>query len=193
MQAELVDDSVRDGLIAILPRLKRFAEVLIGARGEGTAFLSRALVTLLEQRQSYQYGTPFDRWAFAGIYRYWLQELRGHADPVRRSRLGELSFADLVAEERGTVPDLLTVSFLANLPPQQRLTLLLVYGEGFSHEDAALVLDCAPDTIAARLNRASTALADKLGETEEEPDDADVKPLYPVVEPFHLGGSEKLS
>jgi DNA-directed RNA polymerase specialized sigma24 family protein len=58
--------------------------------------------------------------------------------------------------------DALTANFLWHLPPQQRSALLLVYGEGFDHETAGSVLDASPDTIAARLIRASASLADHL-------------------------------
>ena len=59
--------------------------------------------------------------------------------------------------------DALTANFLWQLPPQQRSTLLLVYGEGFDYEDAARVLDSNAGTIEARLIRASASLADRLG------------------------------
>ncbi len=59
--------------------------------------------------------------------------------------------------------DALTANLLWQLPPQQRSTLLLVYGEGFDYEDAARVLDSNAGTIEARLIRASASLADRLG------------------------------
>ena len=43
VQAELNRDSIRHGLVAMLPRLKRFADVLVGDRHEGRALLGRAL------------------------------------------------------------------------------------------------------------------------------------------------------
>jgi RNA polymerase sigma-70 factor (ECF subfamily) len=180
VQSEPREGSVRDGLIAILPRLKRFAEVLIGERDEGVALLSRALQLMLDEHHRYQRGTPLDRWAFGEIYRLWLQELRSHANPMRRSTRVDQSFAllaDDLADDEDERPDPLTLSFIANLPPQQRGTLLLIYGEGFSHEDASEVLDCSIDTIEARLVRASAGLADQL--VDEAPSAAaDIQPLH---------------
>ena len=43
MQAEDFQDSIRPGLVAMLPRLKRFSDLLVGERREGTALLGRAL------------------------------------------------------------------------------------------------------------------------------------------------------
>jgi len=66
------------------------------------------------------------------------------------------------------------------LPPQQRSTLLLVYGEGFDYEGAAKVLDSDADTIQARLIRASASLADRLSSGSPAPTNASatVETLY---------------
>ena len=78
---------------------------------------------------------------------------------------------------------MLTANFLGQFPPQQRSTLLLVYGEGFDYEDAARVLDSNAGTIEARLIRASASLADRLGagsraQTEES---AVIETLYAMA------------
>ena len=72
-----------------------------------------------------------------------------------------------------------TASFLRNLPPQQRLTLLLVYGERFDTIDAGRVLDVPSETIGARLVRISASLADRLSADEQIPTSATVETLYP--------------
>jgi RNA polymerase sigma-70 factor, ECF subfamily len=154
--------SVRHDLIAMLPRLKRFADVLVGEKREGKALLRRALLRMLNDHHRYQLGTPLDRWAFTEIYRLWLGELRDHAEPLRQTKASEEAFDRLFPEDRGDDFDAFTSTFLAHLPPQQRSTLLLCYGEGFGYEDAARVLDTDADTIQARLIRASASLADRL-------------------------------
>ncbi|MGZ5917843.1 MAG: sigma factor-like helix-turn-helix DNA-binding protein [Methyloceanibacter sp.] len=179
MQAQIYHESVRHGLIAMLPRLKRFADVLVGEKKEGTALLRRALIRMLAEQHRYQRGTPLDRWAFAEIYRLWLHELRNHADPLSQVNPSDASFERLFPMDRGADHDALTASFLGHLPPQQRSTLLLVYGEGFDYDDAGRVLDSSPDTIAARLIRASARLADRLGSTAQIPASATIETLYP--------------
>lgn len=179
MQAEEFHDSIRPGLIAMLPRLKRFADLLVGARKEGTALLRRALRLMLAEEHRYQCGTALDRWAFAEIYRLWLAELRGHADPMGQAKADDASFAQLFHQEDGAPLDDFTTSFLRNLPPQQRLTLLLVYAERFDHIDAGRVLDVPADTISARLVRVSANLADRLSARELGPASATVETLYP--------------
>ena len=181
MQAEEFHDSIRPGLIAMLPRLKRFADLLVGGRKEGTALLRRALQLMLAEQHRYQRGTALDRWAFAEIYQLWLAELRRHADPMGQAKGDDASFAQLFHQEDGAPLDHFTTSFLRNLPPQQRLTLLLVYAERFDHIDAGRVLDVPADTIGARLVRVSASLADRLSARELGPASASVETLYPEI------------
>jgi RNA polymerase sigma-70 factor (ECF subfamily) len=153
---------MRLGLIAMLPRLKRFADLLVGDKEEGRALLRRALIRMLSERHRYQKDTPLDRWAFAEIYRRWINEHRDQTDALTATKPTQTSFERLFHESGEAERDSLAANFLWQLPPQQRSALLLVYGEGFDHEAAGSVLDATPDAIAARLVRASASLADRL-------------------------------
>ena len=161
MQAEDYHDSVRPGLIPMLPRLKRFADLLTGEHAEGKALLGRALRRMLAEQHRYQRGTALDAWAFGEIYRHWLMELRDHAGPLGEIRDDTESFTHLFAVGES---DPITVDFLRILPPQHRLALLLVYGEGFDYDHAAYVLDASPETVAGRLIKVTADLADRLSE-----------------------------
>lgn len=163
----------------MLPRLKRFADLLVGEREEGKALLGRALNRMLAEQHRYQRGTALDRWAFAEIYRFWLDELRSHADPMGQAKIDDASFARLFRTEGGEELDAFTTAYLRNLPPQQRLTLLLVYGERFDYIDAGRVLDVSSETIGTRLVRISAGLADRLGAGEQRPASATIETLYP--------------
>jgi len=180
VQAASKFESVRHGLIAMLPRLKRFADVLVGDKRQGRALLRRALKRILADQHHYQRGTPLDRFAFAEIYRLWLSELRDHADPLRQAKAGGTDFEFLFPRHDEAGLDAVTASFLGSLPPQQRSTLLLVYGEGFDLEDAGRVLDTGAETIQARLIRASASLADRLGQPSPAPASATIEALHPV-------------
>lgn len=179
MQAEDFHDSVRPGLVAMLPRLKRFADVLVGARDEGTGLLRHTLQIMLAEQHRYQRGTALDVWAFGEVYRRWLHELRAHANPVAQAKIDDARFGELFYREGDGYFDAPVIAFLGALPPPQRLTLLLVYGEGFDHEDAARILDVAPETVAARLVRISAALADRLSARQPAQAAAIVETLYP--------------
>jgi DNA-directed RNA polymerase specialized sigma24 family protein len=174
VQAEDFQDSIRPGLVAMLPRLKRFSDLLVGGRREGTALLGRALNRMLAEQHRYQRSTALDRWAFGEIYRQWLTEQRDRADPIGQARSDGASFATLFGDG-----DAFTTNFLRSLPPQQRLTLLLVYAERFDYIDAGRVLDVPSETIATRLVRLTAALADLLSVPAQVTPSARSEALHP--------------
>lgn len=163
----------------MLPRLKRFADVLAGGRAAGRALLQRSLRYMLAEQHLYQRGTALDVWAFSEVYRQWRHELSGEADPMARAKLDDTAFTALFDLEADDFRDEAVIAFLIGLPPQQRMTLLLVYGEGFEHEDAGRILDVSPEMIAARLIRMSTSLADRLSDRPPAKAAAIVETLYP--------------
>ncbi|MGH9136514.1 MAG: RNA polymerase sigma factor, partial [Acidimicrobiales bacterium] len=59
-----------------------------------------------------------------------------------------------------------TARALAALPDDQRVTVVLVDGEGFDNQTAAQILGVAPGTIGSRLSRARTTLRRSLGEED---------------------------
>ena len=159
MQAEEFHDSIRPSLVAMLPRLKRFADLLVGARKEGTALLRRALrscsprsTVINAPRRSIVGHSPRST-GFGSA------SCAIHADP-RGDRpnptMQALRTSSATRTARGSIR--LTTSFLRGLPPQQRLTLLLVYAERFDHIDAGRVLDVSAETIGTRLVRISATL-----------------------------------
>ena len=163
----------------MLPRLKRFADVLAGGRAEGRGLLQRSLRYMLAEQHLYQRGTALDVWAFGEVCRQWRHELSGDDDPMARAKIDDVAFRALFDLEAEDFRDEPVIAFLIGLPPQQRLTLLLVYGEGFEHEDAGRILDVSPEMIAARLIRMSTSLADRLSDRPPAQAAAIVETLYP--------------
>ncbi len=61
---------------------------------------------------------------------------------------------------------------LATLPPEQRAALVLVDVQGFSVDDAARVLDCAPGTVKSRCFRGRARLAPLLAHLRQPDGDA---------------------
>lgn len=57
---------------------------------------------------------------------------------------------------------------LAALPPDQRITVVLVDGEGFDHHQAAELLGVAPGTVASRVSRARASLRRTIDHEEQE-------------------------
>jgi RNA polymerase sigma-70 factor, ECF subfamily len=153
-----------DQLIAVLPRLRRFAAGLTRSATEADDLVQAACERALAREHQFQEGTRFDSWMFRIVQTIWIDQLRardirredgdvaeerlGSDEPVRRveARLA-------LAEVRRAV---------SQLPPDQRSVLMLVTVEGLSYKQAADVLGVPIGTVMSRLARARTALQQLL-------------------------------
>ena len=161
---EPVTKRFSDQLIAVLPRLRRFAAGLTRSASEADDVVQAACERALAREHQFQEGTRFDSWMFRIVQTIWIDQLRardtrkedgdiaedrlGTDEPVRRveARLA-------LSEVRRAV---------ALLPPDQRVTLMLVTVEGLSYKQAADVTGVPVGTIMSRLARARTALQQLL-------------------------------
>ena len=159
-----------DQLIAVLPRLRRFARGLSGSVADADDLVQAACERALARQHQFQEGTRFDSWMFRIVQTIWIDQVRsrdvrkedgdiaeerlGSDEPVRRVEarlaLGEVRRA------------------LDRLPPDQRTTLLLVTVDGLSYREAAEVVQVPVGTIMSRLARARIALQLQL-EAGREP------------------------
>lgn len=163
VQRENSTESTRLKLISLLPRLRRFAAVLAGDRAGCDALLRAACERMISDKSG-QPGTPFDRWAFEQLHALWLEGLRQHTEPMARVRGDEDLFqAAFAGADAGAAEIAETAAALTRLPPQQRSAALLIYGEGFSYEEAASILDVPSHTVIERTARALAALIDASG------------------------------
>ena len=167
-----------DQLIAVLPRLRRFARGLTGSAAEADDLVQAACERALSRQQQFQEGTRFDSWMFRIVQTIWIDQLRarkvraedaepegdrlGTDEPVRRAE------ARLALEE--------VKRAVSRLPAEQRNALLLVTVEGLSYKEAAEVAQVPIGTIMSRLARARVALQLQLetgGGLRRSTDDAE--------------------
>jgi RNA polymerase sigma-70 factor (ECF subfamily) len=155
-----VSTGFSDQLVAVLPRLRRFARGLTGSAVEADDLVQAACERALARQHQFQEGTRFDSWMFRIVQTIWIDQLRarnvrkesceiveerlGSDEPVRRVEarlaLGEVRKA------------------VERLPPDQRAALLLVTVDGLSYKEAAEVAGVPIGTIMSRLARARIAL-----------------------------------
>jgi RNA polymerase sigma-70 factor (ECF subfamily) len=153
-----------DRLVAVLPRLRRFARGLARSATGADDLVQAACERALAREHQFQEGTRFDSWMFRIVQTIWIDQLRarevrkedgeiaddrmGSSESVRRA---EARLA--LAEVRKAVD---------RLPPDQRATLMLVTVEGLSYKEAAAVVGVPVGTIMSRLARARIALQQHL-------------------------------
>lgn len=149
-------------LVALLPRLRRFAAGLTGSVQEGDDILQAACLRALERYQQWEPGTRLDSWMFRIIRNLWLD--RGKSAWNRLVRSDSDALAEIPDHSLGReieVRDELALAraAIAALPEAQRAVLLLVTVEGLTYEAAADVLGVPLGTVMSRLARARVAVA----------------------------------
>lgn len=181
VQGQTNTDSIRLKLISLLPRLRRFAAALAGDRTGCDLLLRAACEQTLAEGHRYQRGTPFDRWAFTRLHALWLEALREHITPLAQGRGDASLFRAAFAGADGDAAEIAeTAEILAALPPQLRCVALLIYGEGFTYDEAAAIMEAPPNTVIERAARVLVALIERaaLMEGTDTPG-ARIEALYP--------------
>ncbi|MEZ5754524.1 MAG: RNA polymerase sigma factor [Paracoccaceae bacterium] len=161
-----MSDLFRQDLVALVPRLRRFAYGLTGNRQDGDDLVQAACEKALRNAAQFQPGTRMDSWMYRIIQTLWIDDRRRHMrhgpaiDPADVELSDEGKAANL-PEDRMMLAR--TRAAMAALPEPQRAVLALVAIEGLSYREAAETLDIPVGTVMSRLSRAREALLPKLG------------------------------
>ena len=153
-----------DQLVALLPRLRRFARGLAGRAAEADDLVQAACERALAREYQFQEGTRFDSWMFRIVQTIWIDQLRARdvrkeTPDVAEERLGSDAPVRRI-EARLALAEIRSAVEL--LPLDQRTTLMLVTVEGLSYKEAAAVAGVPVGTIMSRLARARVALQQHL-------------------------------
>jgi RNA polymerase sigma-70 factor (ECF subfamily) len=164
--AECTPASARfsDQLIAVLPRLRRFARGLTGTAAEADDLVQAACERALAREHQFQEGTRFDSWMFRIVQTVWIDQLRAREvrkedGDVAEDRLGSDMPVRRIEARLALGEVRLAVE---RLPPEQRAVLMLVTVDGLSYKEAAAVVGVPVGTIMSRLARARIALHQQL-------------------------------
>ncbi|MFP3386855.1 RNA polymerase sigma factor, partial [Tritonibacter sp. SIMBA_163] len=71
-----VEDAFQHSLLALLPRLRRFAYGLTGALDDGDELVQSACLKALENRRRYRAGTRLDSWLYKIMQNLWIDQQR---------------------------------------------------------------------------------------------------------------------
>ena len=154
---------IREEMVALLPRLRRYALSLTGKAADADDLVQDTIVRALRSIDQWQPGTQLDRWMFRITKNLWLDNMR--AGQVRRRAASEALPPEPLDGERAMQSHIeldATRRALQELPEEQRLVVALVLIDGMSYRDAADVLEVPIGTVTSRLARARVALAAKV-------------------------------
>ena len=147
-------------------RLRGLAFRVLGDRQYMDDALQDAYLRAYRARHNLRSPDEAGTWLYRIVYNACIDELRrsrrrphpvdvaaaGRAEPVARDTVGAVADADVLRRA------------LASLPDEQRVTVVLVDGEGFDHDEAAHILGVATGTVASRLSRGRAALRKAIGD-----------------------------
>lgn len=151
--------SVKRELNRLLPRLKSFALALTGA-DQAAEGLTQATCRLLLSKAPQDRGqTAFALWAYTNMHTIWLKQAvaQGKDRGARRTDPRVFYIPAETAADAARNKEL--AQLVAHLPPQQRATLMLVYGEGFSYDEVAEVFGTSLKSVMTRVVRGHVAMA----------------------------------
>ena len=149
-------------LLALRPRLRRFASGLTGSLDEADDLVQAVYERAVERHLQWEPGTRFHSWVFKIAHSIWISRKRhaavrgGHGEPVDPDTLVGCD-GEREVEARLALTDVRRL--VAELPADQRAALMLVAVDGLTYADAADVLGVPPGTVASRVARARLALA----------------------------------
>ncbi|MDH4093395.1 MAG: sigma-70 family RNA polymerase sigma factor [Betaproteobacteria bacterium] len=143
-------------LVALIPRLRRYARALVGDRAAADDLVQDTLERAWAKLHLFRQGTDLRAWLFTVMHNV-------HVNQVRAARPTD-ALEDEMPElaQRAVQGDALLVRdlerALAALPAAQREVLLLVALEDLSYEETANVLGIPIGTVMSRLARAREKL-----------------------------------
>lgn len=154
-------DAFGDQLVALLPRLWRFGYVLTSSRDTANDLVQATCVRAIERRDQFAPESRLDSWTFAILSSIWKNQLRsekirtgqGFVDPESALTVNGQYLAETNIFLRQVLDRVMT------LPEAQRSTVLLVYGESLTYQEAADILDIPIGTVMSRLAAARKSLA----------------------------------
>jgi RNA polymerase sigma-70 factor (ECF subfamily) len=157
-----LDPTVRDGMLAAVPRLRAFAVSLCGNVDRADDLVQETLVRALTSIDSFRPGTNLTAWLFTILRNHFRSEYRKRRREVEDVDGRHTESLRSQPEQMGHLELGEFREALAKLPPDQREALVLVGASGFSYDEAAEICGCAVGTIKSRLNRARARLAELM-------------------------------
>ncbi len=160
-----MDDSdqfaVREQIVALLPRLRRFCLALAGSADAGDDLVQSTIERALMRIEQYQAGTRLDSW----MYRI-AQNINIDAARARKVRGVQVDVDQLeavvgddgrqIVEGRSALTK--ARAAMASLPEDQRALMALVVLDGQSYKEAAETLAIPIGTVMSRIARARKSI-----------------------------------
>ncbi len=164
LREPIVSTDLKRDLIALLPRLRRFARTLTRSVAEADDLVQEACLRALSRADQWDPAQPLDRWMFRIARNLWVSEIRKRGVRVGQGQVPAEEAVELVSAETGEARFAARElhARIAALPEELAAVLLTVSVEGYSYAEAAELFDIPVGTVMSRIHRARKALAQDL-------------------------------
>ena len=163
-----MQDPFRSQLVALLPRMRRFALALTGDAVQADDLVQTGCVRALTAASQWQPGTRMDSWLYRILQNLWIDQRRAPATAGGGTAVEDLDTLPEEGDFEQAVHAQMSLDqvlrALALLPDAQRSLIALVSIEGLSYKEVAEVLQLPIGTVMSRLARARLALKSRLKE-----------------------------
>ena len=139
---------IRRDLVALLPRLRRFALTLTGGAPEADELVRDVAGRAIQKSHHWKGEGRLENWLFSMMRSTW-------ADEAKKRRRMDPDLVDVGCAPESRKPS----NFVVSLPDGLASAFLLVDVEGFTYAEAAAILGIQPDLLATRLCAARLDLA----------------------------------
>jgi RNA polymerase sigma-70 factor (ECF subfamily) len=161
-------EDLRDRIIELLPRLRRFARSLARNAQDADDLVQITAERALVRADQFRPEHSVAGWLFGILRNAWIDE--GRSRRRRETLLEPEALAGVGDPAAGSDPELLCLQdALARLAEDQRLAVALVLVEGLSYKEAASIMGVPVGTLTSRLARGREALQSMLSETPGGP------------------------
>jgi RNA polymerase sigma-70 factor (ECF subfamily) len=163
MNTSETPQTIPEQIVALLPRLRRFARNLTRNPHDADDVVQIGVERALARLDQWRSDARLDSWMFKIVRNAWIDEVRARG---RRDRifLNEEAGESIGSDSMERETERLSVqAAMARLPEDQRVAVSLVLVEGLPYKEAAEVLDIPIGTLTSRLARGRLALQSLLG------------------------------
>lgn len=157
----------QDHIVALIPRLRRFAVALTGTLADGDDLLQSTVERALKRQKTFDNSKKLDSWMFKIAQNIWIDQKR--AEGRRGHTVDILEAYDIVGEDGRSKMEKIEMSrkvmaIVSALPEPQRLVVAYILVDGQSYKETASLLGIPLGTVMSRLNRARKTLEGQLQE-----------------------------
>lgn len=173
------EHELAQALVALQPRLRRFAYGLTGSLDQADEIVQSAYARALARLDQWEPGTRLDSWMYRIVQTVQFNQYK--SNKVRRITQNPLdpevhvgTDGTKAAEAYVTLGEVRELIW--DLPEEQRAVILLVAVEGLSYKETADTLDIPVGTVTSRLARARMVLSASMNSDATQTTEATSSP-----------------